>query len=215
MKKGIKLFLVLMLCLLCAFVGTKSVMVQAIETNLEEVKVIGFGKFDATPNRAHVRLGFTVREDDFQKTYEKASYQYQRIVDGLGMVDPKLKEQVMVEYSNIYPVCDYQLNQYEYTINMEVTTDNLYQVDLIITKANELGATRCGDVWYTLEDNGEAQQEALKLATANAKEKASIIDDTLILSRIEEEDCYYCNRSNNANKITIEAKIEGVFVKNI
>lgn len=190
-------------------------MVQAIETNLEEVKVIGFGKFDATPNRAHVRIGFTVREDDFQKTYEKASYQYQRIVDGLGMIDPKLKEQVMVEYSNIHPLCGDFVNQYEYTINMEVTTDDLYQVDLIITKANELGATRCGDVWYTLEDNGEAYSKALLLAKENAITKANSIDDTLHFITMEEKEYYYCERTNNANKITIEAKVEGVFVKNI
>lgn len=160
-----------------------------ISTNPEKNKleVQGLYEQDVAPDKAVVTIGI-VTNATLARDAQDANRKYaNEVILALKAVGVDTKDIATSEY-NMHKLSSYnqKINQYveygyEVRNELRVTTTELDKIGTIIDSATQAGANEINQVVFMLSDQKEAavRTESLSKAAAQAKEKATVITNTV------------------------------------
>ncbi len=168
MRKLIALFLVLL-------------MVLASSTALAETKinVNGSGEVRVSADTAVISLGVNARDKDVLKAQQKVNESIARIRQAL--IDQGVEEEnINTAFINIYAVYDYQYDQeqlvaYNANSTLAIKVTDMETVGALIDVCFAAGANTLDGINFSASDTEEAENEALKIAVADAQKKAEVL----------------------------------------
>jgi|SRR5579859_2457361 len=146
--------------------------------------VTGKSTISATPDKAVVTLGISLKENDIKQAQSKANDTINAIIQKLGQLGIN-KDDIKTENYSIYPNYDYQ-NQsqnilgYSVNVSLQVNITDFAKLNQVIDSAVSFGANQVGGVEFTLSDakekevRKEARAQAIDDAKANAAELAGL-----------------------------------------
>lgn len=162
--------------------ATVSEAVEA-DTDVRLVTVSGEGKIVVTPDVAHIELGVQTKDADATVAQQNNAKLMSAVVEAIkkaGIVDKNIQT---TGYS-LYQTYDYQPDGSQkdpyYVANniVKVKISDVDSVGKIIDLATVAGANTVNSIQFSIEDDSEYYQEALILAMASAKSKATAIMGT-------------------------------------
>ena len=151
----------------------------AAEIPLPTISVSGEGLVEAKPDRASISVGVVTREKTssaVQAANAKAAASIINSIVALGVE----RKNISTGNYNFTPAYRYTDNNkkifegYEATNSVTVVVDDLNLVGKIIDTALSNGANRVDNLNFGLRNKNFYQDEALKLAIADAKRKAEV-----------------------------------------
>lgn len=151
-------------------------------SNVKLVTVSGEGKIVVTPDLAYIDLGVQTKNADAEKAQQENAKLMTAVVAALkamGIAEADIK----TTGYNLYQTYDYyqdkQSDPYYVASNIvNVKIKDITKVGSIIDGATKAGANNVNSIRFTVADDSKYYQEALKLAMANAKGKATAIMST-------------------------------------
>lgn len=172
MKKMMKALLCAVLCL--------ALMMAAAYADVE-INVNGSGEVLVTADNAVVTLGVSLRDADAVQVQSQANKKIAAIRDALIAAGVP-EENIHTDYISIYPVYDYVDNEekiaaYNASSSLAIRTTEMERIGEIIDIAFDAGANMLNDIIFSAEDTAEANAEAIRIAVANAAEKAQALAD--------------------------------------
>lgn len=149
------------------------------------VSVSGEGIVKVEPDIVTVRFGVVTRDDDPVKARqlnEEAAGNALNAVRALGVEERKIKVTVL-QLNEIREFDRERRRQipagFEATRQVVVELDDLDKLPAIIAQVTQHGANRLFGLSYDIQDREQAQNDALRKAAANARDKASVLTETL------------------------------------
>lgn len=151
--------------------------ITSVTTNKNDIfAVTGEGKVSIAPDIAYVTVGVQAQAKtvkDVQAQLNSAMGSVTEAIKKIGIDGKDIKS----ENYSIYPTYDYTGSQqritgYNASSNLEVKIKDIEKVNAVIDGATGAGANTVGNVTFSVEDKEKAQNEARKLAVAEAKKKA-------------------------------------------
>jgi len=196
--------------LMLAINSKSNVIVDQNGLQRETVSVSGTSTLTVDPNKAEVYVRIVTLEKTAQEAKDRNSEISKKVTDALKKLSVKDKE-IETSQFNIYPKYDYEevidinvrkskqvLLGYEVIHVLKVTTQDLEKVGKIIDVAVDSGANDIDRVSFGLskEKEKEVKQQAMILASSDAKEKAVALATNLGVSlgkpvSISESSFYY------------------------
>lgn len=185
---GLSLVLVATLIIGIMAMGTPNnmSMANADNTELRKVTVNGEGKIIVSPDLAFIDLGVQTKNKDASVAQQENAKLMAAVIDAIKALGIKAEEIKTTGYS-LYQTYDYfpdkQSDPYYVASNIvNVKIKDINKVGQIIDKATAAGANNVNSIRFTVADDSKFYQDALKLAMANAKGKASAIMGTFNVS---------------------------------
>jgi uncharacterized protein YggE len=150
------------------------------------IVVTGSGDVSAAPDRAAVNLGAVAEAKQAIEAQKQLNQIMQRVVKdikALGIADEKIhtdRLSLYPVYSNPGRKTDQEAEAprivgYRATNTVRVQVDDLDRVGSVIDAGITAGANQLANLSFELRDDGKYRQEALKLATQEARVKAAAI----------------------------------------
>ena len=167
MKKGITLLMIAVMVLSCAAALADT-----------RITVNGTGEVRVSADTAVISLGVNARDQDVLKAQQKVNETIAAIRKAL--TDQGVKEEnINTAFINIYAVYDYQNDQeqlaaYNANSTLAIKVTDMESVGALIDVCFAAGANTLDGISFSASDTKEAQDEAMKKAVEDAKEKASI-----------------------------------------
>ncbi|MBP0726590.1 SIMPL domain-containing protein [Bacillus sp. RG28] len=137
----------------------------------------GYGEIKVKPDEAILTIGVVTKNPDVQKAQQENAMKSHQVVEALRKIG--IEDQYMKTASyTVQPKYDYidgksVLRGYEVEHLIELTVKNLNQVGLIYKAAVENGATIARNIQFRVSNLSYYEQEAMKLAFLNGREKAN------------------------------------------
>jgi hypothetical protein len=176
---------VLMIALLTAygFSGSDGQVAYAedsIETRL--VNVYGEGEISVAPDHASINMGVETKDADAavaQQENAKVMAEVIAAIKAAGIAESNIQ----TTGYNLYQTRDYYSNEtsdpyYVASNTVTVEIDNINLVGMIIDAGSKAGANTINSVAFSVKDDSAYYQQALALAMADAKGKATAIMKT-------------------------------------
>ena len=168
MKKAFLLFLALfmMIAVVPAMAETK-------------ITVNGTGEIRVSADTAVISLGVEARDKNVLKAQQKVNEAIAAIRTVLTEQGIK-EENINTEFINIYAIYDYQNGQdqlaaYNASSTLAIKVTEMEKVGALIDAAFAAGANTLNGITFSASDTEEAKNEALKMAVADASNKAGIL----------------------------------------
>ena len=168
MKKAFLLFLALfmMIAVVPAMAETK-------------ITVNGTGEIRVSADTAVISLGVEARDKNVLKAQQKVNEAIAAIRTVLTEQGIK-EENINTEFINIYAIYDYQNGQdqlaaYNASSTLAIKVTEMEKVGALIDAAFAAGANTLNGISFSASDTEEAKNEALKMAVADASNKAGIL----------------------------------------
>lgn len=149
--------------------------------------VQGEAEVRATPDVATVQLGVTRRNKEASDAQNEANGVIDQIVNALADLQIP-RNDIQTSELSLRPLYqepsprgqarsldDLQIMGYDATYTVTVRVTDLDQVGPVVDAALEAGANRLQNIYFDLDDELPARKEALKLAVAEAREKAEVM----------------------------------------
>ncbi|MBO6575511.1 MAG: SIMPL domain-containing protein [Rhodothermales bacterium] len=158
-----------------------------LDTNAQNrtVSVQGEGIVHVTPDFAVVRFAVVTHNDDAERAFdanEAAAARAMNAVRGLGIEERFIKLETLQlqprrEYNQ--QTRNWEERGFEATRQVSVEIDDMEKLPALVSTVVSQGANRLGGITYDVRDREGARQEALRLAAANAREKAVLLTEAL------------------------------------
>ncbi len=148
---------------------------------VKSVKVNGIGTVSVSPDTAYLYVGIDTEGATSKEAQDLNKVQAQKVIQAL--IDAGVDEKnIKTQYYNVYPRYDYQessqkLIGYTASHSLRLKITDLDTVSALLDTATANGATNVGNIEYTLENKDSAYDQARKMASDNAKEKAGKLGD--------------------------------------
>ena len=168
MKKAFLLFLTLFM------------MLAAVPAMAEtKITVNGTGEIRVSADTAVISLGVEARDKNVLKAQQKVNEAIAAIRTVLTEQGIK-EENINTEFINIYAIYDYQNGQdqlaaYNASSTLAIKVTEMEKVGVLIDAAFAAGANTLNGISFSASDTEEAKNEALKMAVADASNKARIL----------------------------------------
>jgi len=143
----------------------------------------GYGEIKVKPNEAVLTIGIVTDNPDVQKAQQDNAIKSHQVVDALKKIG--IEDQYMkTENYSVQPKYDFidgksVLRGYEVEHLLELNVKNLNQVGLIYKVAIENGATIARNIQFRVSNLTYYEQEAMKLAFLNGRDKANQLANTI------------------------------------
>lgn len=179
MRRRILIGIVLAVALL-ALVGCQTKVVTSPSGVLNTATAQGEGKAVAAPDQAEMYFGATVTGTDAKKTLDAATKASNAVIDALKKAGIA-EEDLQTTGVNLYPQQDYRegkaptITGYQASIQVRATIKDIAKVGDIINAASDAGATDIGGPNFTLSEDSEARDEAIKKAVDDARKRAKVM----------------------------------------
>ncbi len=144
------------------------------------IQVGGTGKVSVTPDQAHISLGVQSEAKQAAQALATNSKKMQEVFKSLQGAGVELKDMQTSQLS-VSPMWSYPKNKkpvltgYSVSNNLSVKVRNLDDFGKLLDAAVQSGANQVNRISFEATKSGEAEQQALKLAMADAKAKAQLI----------------------------------------
>ena len=178
--------IVLMVAMFAAIVGMSAPnavsSADATATDPRLVNVSGVGEIKVTPDLAYIDLGVQTKNVDAAKAQQENAKLMTAVIDAIKAAGIKAEDIKTTGYS-LYQTYDYvqdkQSDPYYVASNtVNVKIKDITKVGAIIDVATKAGANTINSIRFAVSDDSKYYQEALKLAMADAKAKATTIMGT-------------------------------------
>ena len=103
------------------------------------------------------------------------------------------------------------LNYYHNSINFNVKTKNLDEIENMVNIAIKNGANIYYRLSYLLEDNMDIYTECLTKAKENAQLKASKLFENCDLKRLKEINVYSYSQGEQSKTLVVEANVKAIY----
>lgn len=143
------------------------------------VTVSGEGKIVVTPDLAYIDIGVQTKNPDAAIAQQENAKLMTVVINAIKATGVKAEDIQTTGYS-LYQTYDYyaekQSDPYYIANNtVNVKVKDITKVGQIIDSATKAGANTINSIRFTIEDDSQYYQEALKLAMADAKGKAQAV----------------------------------------
>lgn len=174
--------------------------VLAEEKMLHTLTVTGQGIEQVPTTITQVQLGVEIKGETAEQVQQQVAQKSSAVIDFLRS---RQVEQLQTTGVSLQPIYDYNNNDNKLigyigtnTVSFRLQTDNMGN---LLDEAVRAGATRIDSLSFTAEENAiaEAQKEALRKATENAKQQADAVLESLNL-RSQEIVGIQVNNANSA-----------------
>lgn len=157
-------------------------MADVNDTNTRLVTVNGEGKIVVTPDLAYIDLGVQTKNVDASIAQQENAKLMTEVIKAIKAAGIDADDIKTTGY-NLYQTYDYsadkQSDPYYVASNIvNVKIKDISKVGTIIDAASNAGANNVNNIRFTVSDDSQYYQEALKLAMTNAKGKAAAIMST-------------------------------------
>lgn len=157
-------------------------MADVNDTNTRLVTVNGEGKIVVTPDLAYIDLGVQTKNADASIAQQENAKLMTEVIKAIKAAGIGADDIKTTGY-NLYQTYDYsadkQSDPYYVASNIvNVKIKDISKVGTIIDAASNAGANNVNNIRFTVSDDSQYYQEALKLAMTNAKGKATAIMST-------------------------------------
>lgn len=151
------------------------------------LSISGVGTVKAAPDEVVINLGVTTEAVTAEEAVQENAAKMTSVVNAITGVGVKQSDIETSSYS-LYPIYKYDPETYESTLigyrvqnTVTITTKMLDQAGTIIDATAQVGANQVNSIAFQLSDDvqKQLQNEALTLASQNAKGKAEILADAL------------------------------------
>ena len=178
---GLALLTMIMLITGMAFVKAPNDISMADTTSaaVKLVNVNGVGEITVTPDLVLIDIGVQTKNSDAAKAQKENAKLMAAVIDAIKAKGIKAEDIKTTGYS-IYQTYDYVDNKpsepyYIANNTVNVKVNDITKVGEIIDVATVSGANTINSIRFTVKDDSAYYEEALKLAMANAKNKATSI----------------------------------------
>lgn len=174
--------------------------VLAEEKMLHTLTVTGQGIEQVPTTITQVQLGVEIKGETAEQVQQQVAQKSSAVIDFLRS---RQVQQLQTTGVSLQPIYDYNNNDNKLigyigtnTVSFRLQTDNMGN---LLDEAVRAGATRIDSLSFTAEENAiaEAQKEALRKATENAKQQADAVLESLNL-RSQEIVGIQVNNANSA-----------------
>lgn len=157
-------------------------MADVTGTEPKLVTVSGEGKIVVTPDLAYINVGVQTKNEDAAIAQQENAKLMEAVIAAIKAKGIKAEDIKTTGYS-LYQTYDYNLDKQSdpyYVANntVNVKLNDIKMVGSIIDTATAAGANAVNSIQFTVKDDSQYYQEALKLAMNNAKGKATAIMST-------------------------------------
>lgn len=168
MKKIVAVCMVLALCLSCAALADES-----------ELVVNGTGVVYMQADQASATLGVSINGEDLAELQTQANETVLAICEALKQAGLDEKN-ISTNSIYMYPRYDYsgeieRIVGYSITNSLTIRTDEMDRIGAYIDAAFAAGANTFDSINFTVKDDREERDQALRLAVEDARAKAEVI----------------------------------------
>lgn len=139
----------------------------------------GTGETLAAPDMAEMYFGSTITANEASDALGQANVLAEQITDAVKKAGVDSKD-IQTANVSVYPVQDYQgdravITGYQATVQVRVKIRDIDAVGDVIGAASEAGANEISGPTFMLDDDTDAQNEAIKLAIEDARARAEVM----------------------------------------
>ena len=155
----------------------------------QTVTVTGNGEVLVTADTAVVSIGVSIRKPDALQAQSAANERIAAIrgaLTGAGFDE----EDISTGYVSLWGVYDYDgvtenITAYNASSSLAVKVTDMTRVGEVIDLAFGAGANTLDGVQFSVSDDAAAREEAMRMAVADAKDKAAILADAAGIGELE------------------------------
>lgn len=168
MKKIVAICMALALCLSCAALADES-----------ELVVSGTGVVYMQADQASAQMGVTIYGEDLAELQNQANETVLAICEAMKQAGLDEKN-ISTNYIYIYPRYDYsgeieRIVGYAINNSLTIRTDEIDRIGAYIDAAFAAGANTFDSIDFTVKDDQQERDQALRLAVEDARAKAEVI----------------------------------------
>lgn len=188
MKKLLSVLLVLVV-LVTVFVidsndvfAPKAYAADTTESEKSTVEVYGNANIEVEPDIAYINIGVNTENENPSTAQRLNKVKMEKIIEAIkseGLTDDDLKTLNYNIYKNYRYFDEGEREEYYVVSNtLKITINDLAKVGKIIDVSSNAGANNINSIQFSVKDDSEYYNEALKLAMESAKGKAESIMST-------------------------------------
>lgn len=187
MKKMLSIAVVLMLIATVFVIDSSDLFASksyadTTESDLSTVEVYGSAAIEVEPDVAYINIGVNTENEDPSIAQKLNKTKMDKIIKALkseGLTDEELKTlNYSIRKSYNYPKEGEREEYYVVSNTLKITINDLSTVGRIIDVSSNAGANNINNIQFSIKDDSEFYNEALKLAMESAKGKAESIMST-------------------------------------
>lgn len=187
MKKMLSIAVVLMLIATVFVIDSSDLFASksyadTTESDLSTVEVYGSATIEVEPDVAYINIGVNTENEDPSIAQKLNKTKMDKIIKALkseGLTDEELKTlNYSIRKSYNYPKEGEREEYYVVSNTLKITINDLSTVGRIIDVSSNAGANNINNIQFSIKDDSEFYNEALKLAMESAKGKAESIMST-------------------------------------
>ena len=187
MKKMLSIAVVLMLIATVFVIDSSDLFASksyadTTESDLSTVEVYGSAAIEVEPDVAYINIGVNTENEDPSIAQKLNKTKMDKIIKALkseGLTDEELKTlNYSIQKSYNYPKEGEREEYYVVSNTLKITINDLSTVGRIIDVSSNAGANNINNIQFSIKDDSEFYNEALKLAMESAKGKAESIMST-------------------------------------
>jgi len=155
---------------------------ETTESEKSTVEVYGSATIEAEPDVAYINIGVNTEDKDPSAAQKLNKVKMDKIIKALkaeGLTDEELKTlNYSIRKNYNYPNEGEREEYYTVSNTLKITINDLSTVGRIIDVSSNAGANNINNIQFSIKDDSEYYNEALKLAMESAKGKAESIMST-------------------------------------
>lgn len=145
----------------------------------EGITASGHGEVKVKPDIALITIAVTTQSKDQAEAVSQNAARTTTTLAALRAAGIAVKD-IQTQSYTLQPQYDYNvspavLTGYQVTNSVQTTVRDLTKVGLVIDKTTSAGASQVNGVSFDLSDRSQAESQALALAVASARRKASVM----------------------------------------
>ncbi len=149
---------------------------SVVSTKTDNFSVSGEGKVTVSPDIALVNVGVTVQGASVKVVQQELNTKMNAVTSAVKKLGIDSKDMQTSHY-NISPTYDYssstqRVTGYHASSNLTVKVREIDRANSVVDAASANGANQIGGISFGIDDKTKAEDEARKLAVAEAKKKA-------------------------------------------
>jgi len=187
MKKILSVLLVLVVLSGVFIIDSKDLLAPKVfadttENEMSTVEVYGNANIEVEPDVAYINIGVNTENDDPSVAQKSNKVKMDKIIQALkseGLTDEHLKTLNYSINKNYNYLKDDEREEYYVVSNtLKITINDLSTVGKIIDISSNAGANTINSIQFSIKDDSEYYNQALKLAMKSANDKANSIMST-------------------------------------
>ena len=149
---------------------------SVVSTKTDNFSVSGEGKVTVSPDIALVNVGVTVQGSSVKVVQQELNTKMNAVTAAVKKLGIDSKD-LQTSHYNISPTYDYsestqRVTGYHASSNLTVKVREIDKANSVVDAASANGANQIGGISFGVDDKTKAEDEARKLAVAEAKKKA-------------------------------------------